>query len=363
MTPSELARVLQGSELRPPQTLTIAVTGSCNLTCSHCWVEAGVPASNPHLPAPSIHAIIDEFLLLGGTGIRFTGGEPLLHPDWLTFMTSARDRGYRRLSLQTNAMLLTDSWANELKRLDFPGLSLEISLDGATSSSHDQVRGKGAFCETLAGIKRLTRVGLSSRVTLFFTEMHHNLGELPDVLKLATELGVGAVASGALVRCGRAAGHGVNPATPEQYLQLLQRFKHDAELNRLYDLLGSTAAVEWWRNQAPRTECCTFVENPYLTPAGTLYPCTLCHCNDFSVTGVFRKGLTAAFKEGIPLWTSLSSISHSRSENLAECQTCPEQTFCAGGCMGRAFGSHGELLTRDDRCNVRRAIGKEKKTR
>ena len=357
MTSSDPLAPLGERGLRSPRTLTLAVTGSCNLACSHCWVDSGRPSSFPHLPLPSILSIIHELAALGGSGIRFTGGEPLLHPHWLTFMAAARSRGFSSIYLQSNGTLFSDEAAAMLRELDFPGLSLQISLDGASPVSHDPVRGEGGFRKTVAGIKRLTAQGLGPRVTLFFTEMRHNLAEIPNLLELGESLGVGAVVTGALVRCGRGTGHSIAPPDPQQYLNLLHRFETDQEFRRRYERIGTTAALEWHGTQTPRPECCTFVENPYLTPGGKLYPCTLCHADEYGVSGVFDKGLAAALSEGAPLWSSLAEISRRRGATLPECRNCPEQVACAGGCMGRAWGSHGNLLTPDDRCGVRRAVG------
>ena len=362
MTPSDLLYHMRETRLRPPRHLTIAITGFCNLTCSHCWVGSGKPSSCPPLPSSAVHSIIHEFATLGGVGIRFTGGEPLLHPHWLHFLTAARERGYESLSLQTNGMLLTNKSAAALRELDFPGMSIQISIDGALPSSHDMVRGKGAFVRMLAGIRLLMQNGLGPRVSLFLTEMRHNLDEIPSLLELAEKMGVGSVITGALVRCGRAAEHSeIAPPEPEQYLNLLDRFANDHEFRRRYERFGSTATVEWWRNRTPRQECCTFVENPYLTPEGVLYPCTLCHSREFSVSGVFEKGLSASFCEGISLWSALEQISHCRSTSIPECGDCPERTTCGSGCMGRAWGSHGNLLAADDRCAVRKAVGRYKR--
>ena len=364
MTPSDLLIRLREGGLHPPRILTIAVTGACNLTCSHCWVGGGKPSSPPHLPSPTVLSIVHEFAALGGIGIRFTGGEPLLHPQWLTFLTSARECGYDSLSLQTNGMLLTKESVAALCKLDFPGFSIQISLDGSMTSSHDLVRGEGAFRQTLKGIGLLTSYGLGPRVTLFLTEMRHNLGEIPSLLELAEEMGVGSVVTGALVRCGRGAEQSeIAPPEPEQYLTLLHRFENDQEFSRRYERIGSTSAVEWWRNQAPRQECCTFVENPYLTPEGVLYPCTLCHSGEFSVSGIFGKGLSAAILEGIPLWSTLKQVSRRRATAIVECRACPELATCGGGCMGRAWGSQGNLLAADDRCRVRRRVGEQKRRR
>jgi MoaA/NifB/PqqE/SkfB family radical SAM enzyme len=102
-----------------------------------------------------------------------TGGEPLCHPDWFRLLRCARDLDFPQLALQTNADLIRDDTAEALASLDFPGLSIQVSLDGATAASHDLVRGTGAFAGALAGLKRLVAVGLAPRLSLFLSEMRH----------------------------------------------------------------------------------------------------------------------------------------------------------------------------------------------
>ncbi|HEY6008206.1 MAG TPA: radical SAM protein [Geobacteraceae bacterium] len=355
-TPAHAQEMLRRQRLRPPQTLTIAITGVCNLRCRHCWVEAGEASSAPHVPVQTLRRLLGEFAALAGSGVRLTGGEPLCHPGWLEIMRLCRALGFESLVLQTNAMLLTDAHAFALGALDFAGLSVQVSLDGAGAPSHDLVRGEGAFDLAVAGIRRLVGAGLGRRLTIAFTEMAHNLEEIPTLLELATELGVASVVTGSLVTGGRAGrGSPLAPPSRDQYLGLIDRYANDTRFRTRYDAIATVAALEWLRGDAPRGECCTFAENPYLTPDGRLYPCLLCHTHAYAVSGTFGKGLPSAFAEAAPLWASLLRISRSRAEALTACGDCPARLTCAGGCMGRAWGSCGDLLAADDRCGLRRA--------
>jgi radical SAM protein with 4Fe4S-binding SPASM domain len=265
--------------------------------------------------------------------------------------------GLKNVVLQTNAMLLNDEHIAALRKLDFPGLSIQVSLDGVRAQSHDLVRGEGAFSGALQGVMKLVQAGLAGRISIFFTEMRHNLAEIPELLDLADSMGIGSVTTGSMVLCGRASDTSlVSPPGLEQYLGLLERYDSDADFREIYRKIGTVAALEWHAGDAVRQGCCTFVENPYLTSSGRLYPCLLCHADDYSVTGVFDKGVAAALVEGIPLWSVLLQISCSRSNAIPECLDCPGRSLCAGGCMGRAWGSCSSLLAADDRCKVRRAI-------
>jgi len=304
---------------------------------------------------------VEEFAVFGGEGLRITGGEPLSHPHWLDILKLSRSLGFKTITLQTNAMLLREDYLEPLRELDFPGFTIQISLDGVTAGTHDLVRGEGAYSGVMHGIEMLVQEGLGQRISIFFTEMRHNLGEIPELLDFADRMGIGSVSTGSLVLCGRASETSlVAPPGLEQYLSLLERYDRDVHFRELYGKLGTVAALEWRTGNAIRQECCTFIENPYLTPSGRLYPCLLCHIDEYSVTEVFEKGLAAAFAEGAPLWSSLLGISRCRADAIPECQDCSGKPFCGGGCMGRAWGSCGSLMATDDRCEVRRGIYQKK---
>jgi radical SAM protein with 4Fe4S-binding SPASM domain len=357
MSEHNLLETLELAGLRAPKILTLAITGACNLSCSHCWVDAGVTASAAHVPTATLRRLLEEFAALGGQGVRLTGGEPLCHPDWLELLNLARNLDFSSLTLQTNGMMFDDAGVAALRDLDFPGLVIQISLDGATAETHDAVRGAGAFDGVLQGIRRLVAAGLGPRVSLFFTEMRHNLEEIPALLQLAEQLAVGSLLTGTLVLCGRA-GEASPLAAPEpdQYLRLLERFDAEVKFRELYAKLARVPALAWRCGDTDRVEACTFVENPYLTAQGRLYPCVLCHADPYSVTGVFEKSLACAFAEGVPAWSSLQKASNRRSQEIPQCQECSQRLSCAGGCLGRAWASCGDIMAADDRCSLRRAI-------
>jgi len=357
MEPDRILEILKMEGLHSPKTLTLSITGVCNLACAHCLVVAGESTSTANVPKLTLCRMIEELVVIGGDGIRITGGEPLCHPGWLDLIRFAREAGIRNILLQTNGMLFNEETVASLRELDFPGLSIQLGIDGASAPVHDQTRGKGSFNGLMEGLDRLIRGGLGPRITFLFTEMRHNLSDIPAVLELADRLNVFSVATGTLVRGGRAsAGDLIVPPVAEQYLELLDRFDSDSRFRELYSKLGNISAVEWGCSEAVRDEGCTFIENPYLTPKGRLYPCLLCHTDDYSVSGVFEKGFIAALAEGAATWATLMRISRSRTEMLPVCQECTGKDSCAGGCMGRAWGSTGNLWVADDRCSFRKAI-------
>lgn len=365
ITSAELRQVLRQADLQPPRILTLAITGACNLACSHCWVEAGPDGGQLEMPAAVCFRLLREFAALGGAGIRITGGEPLCHPAWRQILHLARKLGFAQLALQTNATLLDSGAVAELAALDGPGLAIQVSLEGACATTHDAVRGTGSFAAAMAGLQRLVAAGLGSRITLAFTEMQHNLQEFPELLELGETMGVAAVTAGTLITGGRAADPATGPSVPatlDQYLQLVDCYQRDQAFRQRYRKLGNLTALEWWRGAPSETGCCRFIEQPYLTPAGRLSPCLMCHAEAYAVTGGLEKPLAVTLVEGADLWASLQTSCRLRPHTLAVCQECTERGVCSAGCLGRALGSFDDLQAPDDRCALRQALAARRRS-
>ena len=344
--------------LRPPRTLTLAITGICNLRCVHCLVEGGPKAREPHVPADTVRRIVSEFAALGGEEITLTGGEPLLHPQWLDILTfCCEQQSFKSVGVQTNAALLGDARVSAIRALEFEGLAIQVSLDGSSPETHDLVRGRGSFVRSGDGIRRLKAAGLGGRVTVAFTEMRHNMEDVPALLELVEELGLRRLVSGTLLKQGRAATTGVAPPTPVQYRTLLSRYRADSRFRERCDRYGNIAALEWWKGRfGTGPECCAFVEHPFMTAEGTIYPSAVCRADDFAVFDAFQKPLAAALLEGKPKWSELLALSRLRSTSLPACQGCEGKVHCAGGCMGRAHAATGTFLAVEDRCELRKAV-------
>ena len=348
---------MQTAGLKPPRTLTIAVTELCNLSCRHCWVKSGPGRKGTHVPRLQVERIITEHISTGGREIRFTGGEPLCHPDIRKLLAFACSCGLSRVILQTNGHLLNHTLLKTLQQALYAPLWLEISLDGATAESHDYIRGSGSFAGISDLLRQLKRTGLSHRTTLQFTEMHHNLGEFPRLLQLAERYAITEVRAGTLVRGGRA-GTGSSTAAPlpQQYRELARRYRRDTLFRQTYDRIGTMAALEWLKNPTERTGCCSFAEDTYLTADGRLYPCRMCHSDHHSVRRTWHKGLPAALREAMPFWAALQRQKAERCRQIRACRTCGAADACSAGCMGRALASCGSLDAADDRCEIRRAV-------
>ena len=159
-----------------------AITEHCNLRCRHCIrddVET-VRSLEPEL----IQTVLDDArALFGGLVASFTGGEPLLHPQFTTIagICSARGIPYR---------FVTNGW--HWKRLasavrEYPPQSVRLSLSGGSESTHDSERGSGSLERILKCVALLTRDQVPSYLSIVIDR--RNQHELRLAADLAESLG------------------------------------------------------------------------------------------------------------------------------------------------------------------------------
>jgi hypothetical protein len=150
-------------------TVWIQLTGTlCNIACRHCFITCGPKEDRvPMMSRAEVSRTLGECRALGVKEIYFTGGEPMLHPEFFAVLEEAL--AVAPTSFLTNGILIDAQAAHALRGLhDRARYSLDcrISLDGMTAEENDPVRGRGTFAEIVAGIAEVAKVGLAPVVTV-----------------------------------------------------------------------------------------------------------------------------------------------------------------------------------------------------
>lgn len=163
----------------PVFTLQWHITQVCDLHCRHCYDRS----SGPPLTLETGLRILDEFRdfcrsrHVSGQ-VSFTGGNPLLHPQFLKLYQAAVDRG-----LMT-AILGNPAGGEMLERISSCRLPefYQVSLEGL-QEHNDYIRGAGHFDRVLTFLDELKDMDIYSMVMLTLTR-----GNLDQVLPLAEML-------------------------------------------------------------------------------------------------------------------------------------------------------------------------------
>jgi radical SAM protein with 4Fe4S-binding SPASM domain len=177
-----------------PREVQVEVTGACNLRCRMCLVRyrPALDRRTGSLSLEAFKALIDE--LPRESTVTLQGlGEPLLAPHLFEMIAHASARDCR-VGFNSNATLLTRDCA---ARLVQAGLAwLHISVDGATAETYEAIRDGARFESVAHNVRGLVEVrrdlgAAHPDLSLVFVAMRRNLHELPGVVRLAADWGVG----------------------------------------------------------------------------------------------------------------------------------------------------------------------------
>ena len=151
-------------------------TKTCNLRCMHCYMKSDARKYQDELSTAEAKKFIDDLAAFHVPVLLFSGGEPLIRPDFFELAAYAAAAGVRP-TLSTNGTLITREVARRIKEIGVGYVG--ISLDGLRDVN-DTFRGvAGAYEKAMQGIENCVAVG--QRVGLRFTINHHNIQELDHI--------------------------------------------------------------------------------------------------------------------------------------------------------------------------------------
>lgn len=166
-----------------PYVIGWELTLGCNLRCRHCASSAG-SIRTQELTREEALAICDQFPSLLVSEVVFTGGEPLLSPNWSAIAYRLHELDIQT-GMVTNGLPVTEDVVKRMK--DCSLTAAAISIDGP-EDVHDDIRGlNGVFRKSLRGIELMSRAGIGITIITSVTAL--NIGLLDQVYALACSLG------------------------------------------------------------------------------------------------------------------------------------------------------------------------------
>lgn len=184
------AETLADAFARRVTYLRVSVTDRCNLRCTYCMPEAGLPwiPKAEILSFEEIETIVAAAASVGVRSIRLTGGEPLVRRDLpeLVRRLAAID-GIDDISLSTNGLLLAEQCAE----LALAGLRrANVSLDTLREDRFLAIARRPGLDRVLAGIDAAIAAGLAPLKINCVVMRGQNDDELVDFANLTRERAV-----------------------------------------------------------------------------------------------------------------------------------------------------------------------------
>ena len=132
-------------------TFHVELTSCCNERCIHCYI----PHENKtrEIEYDLMMDVLNQCKDLNVMTIVFSGGEPMLHPNFCEFLKAAKDKDFN-ITVLSNLTLLTDEIIDALMYRH--ACCVNVSLYSMDEKVHDEITTvKGSFRKTKNNILRL----------------------------------------------------------------------------------------------------------------------------------------------------------------------------------------------------------------
>lgn len=276
----ETRRVVGGPGVPDVVTAYLEVANTCNSLCETCPLTFGIHEHAAFLSFSEVEGITAQLPGLRRAVLHGIG-EPLLNPELPRMVQHLAVRGVTTC-FNTNGLLLNRRRTGDLIEAGLD--DLRVSLDAARPETYRRIRGVDGHRAVLRNIGRVAEMrraaaAANPKLTVYFTTLRENVGELPEVLRLAHGLGADALVVQRMTFFDRGL------ATAEQ--SLFRRLEEDQRriLNEVerdaaklgVELLGTAGVspLQALEDAPPREGCRRPWESTYVTAQGTVFSCCI----------------------------------------------------------------------------------------
>lgn len=178
-----------GSGTQPfPKRVHIELSRSCNIYCRMC---RDTPYKAPFMDKNLFDKIAEELLPHAAELRMDGGGELLLHPELPRIIKKVSELGQPFFS-SSNGMLMSENTARMLAESTLH--HIQISVDSPVKETFEWIRRGAKFDRVIKGVRHLVEarknVGRPFLITFHAAVMRENVAQLPDLVRLAHNLGI-----------------------------------------------------------------------------------------------------------------------------------------------------------------------------
>ncbi|MFO7990852.1 MAG: radical SAM protein, partial [Thermoplasmata archaeon] len=178
-----------------PEKITWTNTIRCNLFCKRCPINRTLTKNHSDLPLDRLEKLAETFFPALKTLNLTRRGELFVDPNLQGILDLCRQYGVKA-DINTNGTLMTEEWIE--RNIDLL-TDVKISIDGTKKSVFEKIRKGAKFSPVINNVRNLVRIRDENNlekdicISFEFTIMRQNVEQLPDLIKLADDVGVDCV--------------------------------------------------------------------------------------------------------------------------------------------------------------------------
>ena len=305
------------AEQRKPLHGQIELTYNCNYNCIHCYSKN---QSRKKLDFSFWKNIINQVHDSGGMELTFTGGDPLLHEDFLKVYQHAKKKGFL-INIFTNGFNLNKEILDFLE--DYPPLSIEITINSLNKKNYERItRAKGAFEKVMKYIDEIKNRNLP--LVLKCNGLKENKGEILKIKEFSESLlGKKKFKFDSFVFAGlnQEEEPKKHRLTANEIRKIVSRDKDMLEENR-----KQLEDQQDFLNPAGLYHCTSWLTNYFINPQGIL---KFCHLSKKYSTDLKKELFTAGFDKFLNILKEKYKVD-------SICISCKYKEYCYH-CPARAY--------------------------
>lgn len=190
-TELNLLEIERGKEILAsmPRRLVFELTNTCNLNCVMCGRNSS--DFKPTLFKMDWFNYFEQYLDTVEEVTLMGWGEPTMHPNFEEMLRIINNHSARKYFC-TNGMRL-DRIMNSV--FDYNVDVFAVSLDGATDETNSRIRRGSDINKIVSNLKEIERIKRENNlnypwINFVFCAMKSNINELPDLVRLAADIGI-----------------------------------------------------------------------------------------------------------------------------------------------------------------------------
>lgn len=325
-------------EFSYPRYVYWGLSDNCNLNCKYCYGRYGENMNELSLlNLADAKRIIDILSSAQTKTLYLTGGEPLLNPICFDICDYAVKKGIE-CSLITNGTLIDNTTIDRCKSFSH----IKISIDSHIENINEKTRGMGTHDSIIRSIELVHNNDIELFLGTVVTKYNKdNLGEFITYMNTKYKI----------------SGHSFMQYSPtynhkneEMMCTVDDVIKYDTEITATYQRLtnkyneGITPSSVY--NPNKRICCGMGVEEIFLNPVGSVYPCRMTYSDDMYLGNIL-------YDEYKKIISNASKIHEKISVDVLTCNKCDYKYLCGGACRAYHQGRTGSIFCNaNDVCKI-----------
>jgi radical SAM protein with 4Fe4S-binding SPASM domain len=300
------------------RSLHIEITSVCNERCMHCYIPH--ENKNHHMDLDLFNKIVDESIKMKVLNFTLTGGEPMLHPNFLEMIKKCRKENIS-MNILSNLTVISKDIIAEFK--GNPLISIQASLYSINPYIHDEITGvKGSCNLTKEAIRSLAENNVNLQISCPIIKQ--NFQCFSEVIEWAKTMNINV--SSDYVIIGRYNSNTDNLNCRLDYKDVSSILKERASSNDVINIEKEIAEKKLLAKEDAICSVCRY--SLCVSEKGNVYPCA--GWQSFVLGDLNKSSLDSIWYES----KKVNYLRDLRIKDFTDCCNCSYFNYC-DVCMAR----------------------------